>query len=410
MILITGGTGYIGSHTCVALAQAGHDDIVILDNLSNSRPSVIDRLETLCGKRPRFIQGDVRAAALLDRIFADFSVRAVIHFAGLKAVGESVAKPLEYYDNNVRGTLELLAAMRRAGVRTMVFSSSATVYGDPASVPIREDFPRSATNPYGRSKLIIEDILADLYNAEPGWRIARLRYFNPVGAHESGLIGEDPQGIPNNLMPFVAQVAAGRRECLNVWGNDYPTPDGTGVRDYIHVVDLAEGHIAALNYLNADFVGGAPSPRPVAADFVGGPPPGRSDFDLATDRPEGGPPTNNATDRPEGGPPTNNATDRPEGGPPTNNEPRITPHDSTFLTVNLGTGQGYSVLDMIKAFEQASGRRIPYKIAPRRAGDIAQCWADPSLAHELLGWKAKRGLEQMCADAWRWQQGYPHAH
>jgi UDP-glucose 4-epimerase len=328
MILITGGTGYIGSHTCVALAQAGYDDIVILDNLSNSRVSVIDRLETLCGKRPRFIQGDVRDAALLDRIFADFSVRAVVHFAGLKAVGESVAKPLEYYDNNVRGTLELLAAMRRANVKTMVFSSSATVYGDPASVPIREDFPRSATNPYGRSKLIIEDILADLYNAEPGWRIARLRYFNPVGAHESGLIGEDPQGIPNNLMPYIAQVAIGKREILNVFGNDYPTPDGTGIRDYIHVMDLAEGHVAALNYLDD------------------------------------------------------------EGG---------------LLTVNLGTGRGYSVLEMAKAFEQASGRPVPYRFAPRRPGDIAQCWADPTLAGRLLGWKATRGLDAMCADVWRWQ-------
>jgi len=249
MILITGGAGYIGSHTCVALAQAGRD-IVILDNLSNSRASVIDRLGTLCDKRPQFIQGDVRDAALLDRVFAEHSIQAVIHFAGLKAVGESVAKPLEYYDNNVRGTLELLAAMRRAGVRTLVFSSSATVYGDAASVPIREDFPRSATNPYGRSKLIIEDILADLVNSESDWRIARLRYFNPIGAHVSGRIGEDPQGVPNNLMPYIAQVAIGQREFLNVFGNDYPTPDGTGVRDYIHVVDLANGHIAALNNLN----------------------------------------------------------------------------------------------------------------------------------------------------------------
>jgi UDP-glucose 4-epimerase len=329
MILITGGTGYIGSHTCVALAQAGYDDIVILDNLSNSRARVIDRLEALCGKRPRFIEGDVRDAALLDRIFADFPVQAVIHFAGLKAVGESVAKPLEYYDNNVRGTLELLAAMRRAGVGTMVFSSSATVYGDPASVPIREDFPRSSTNPYGRSKLIIEDILADLYGAEPGWRIARLRYFNPVGAHESGLIGEDPQGIPNNLMPYIAQVAAGQREFLNVFGNDYPTPDGTGIRDYIHVMDLAEGHVAALNYL----------------DDKGG-----------------------------------------------------------LLTVNLGTGRGYSVLELAQAFEQASGRPVPYRFAPRRPGDIAQCWADPSLAGRLLGWRATRGLDAMCADVWRWQR------
>ncbi|MEK7875577.1 MAG: UDP-glucose 4-epimerase GalE [Pseudomonadota bacterium] len=327
MILVTGGAGYIGSHTCVALAQAARD-IVILDNLSNSQESVLDRLEILCGKRPQLIQGDVRDAALLDRIFAGYPIRAVIHFAGLKAVGESVEKPLEYYDNNVRGTLELLAAMRRSGVKTLVFSSSATVYGDPASVPIREEFPRSATNPYGRSKVIIEDILADLYHAEPDWRIARLRYFNPVGAHESGLIGEDPQDIPNNLMPYIAQVATGQREFLNVFGNDYPTPDGTGIRDYLHVMDLAEGHVAALNYLNE------------------------------------------------------------KGG---------------LLTVNLGTGQGCSVLEVIKAFEQASGRLVPCRFAPRRPGDIAQCWADPTRASQLLGWKATRGLDTMCADAWRWQ-------
>lgn len=328
MILVTGGTGFIGSHTCAALAQAGHE-LLIVDNLCNSRGDVVDRLESICGRRPVFVEGDIRDAASLDAVFAQHPITAVMHFAGLKAVGESVAKPLEYYDNNVDGTLQLLAAMRRADVKTLVFSSSATVYGDPASVPIRENFPRSATNPYGRCKLMIEDILADLHCAEPDWRIARLRYFNPVGAHASGLIGEDPQGLPNNLMPFVAQVAAGRREFLNVWGNDYSTPDGTGVRDYIHVVDLAEGHVAALDYLNR----------------LGG-----------------------------------------------------------LLTVNLGTGQGYSVLDMVKAFEQASGRAIPYRIGARRAGDIAQCWADPSLAHELLGWKAGRGLEQMCADAWRWQQ------
>ncbi|MFA5913370.1 MAG: UDP-glucose 4-epimerase GalE [Burkholderiales bacterium] len=327
MILVTGGTGYIGSHTCVALAKANHD-IVIVDNLSNSRAKVIDRLESLCGKRPQFIQGDVRDAALLDRIFAGHPISAVIHFAGLKAVGESVAKPLEYYDNNVRGTLELLAAMRRANVKALVFSSSATVYGDPASMPIREDYPRSATNPYGRSKLIIEDILADLYHAESDWRIARLRYFNPAGAHESGLIGEAPQGIPNNLIPYIAQVASGQREFLNIFGNDYPTEDGTGVRDYIHVTDLADGHVAALKYLN---------------------------------------------------------------------------EIDDLLTVNLGTGQGYSVLEMVKAFAQASGQPVPYRFAPRRPGDIAQCWADPSLAGQLLGWKATRGLDTMCADAWRWQ-------
>lgn len=327
MILVTGGAGYIGSHAYVALARAGHE-LLIFDNLCNSRADVIDRLASICGRRPAFVEGDVRDAVVLDDLFDRHPVSAVMHFAGLKAVGESVAKPLEYYDNNVHGTLQLLAAMRRAAVKSFVFSSSATVYGAPASVPIREDFPRSATNPYGRSKLMVEDILADLHLAEPDWRIARLRYFNPVGAHESGLIGEDPQGVPNNLMPFVAQVAAGRREFLNVWGDDYPTPDGTGKRDYIHVMDLAEGHVAALDYL------------------------GR------------------------------------EGG---------------LLTVNLGTGRAYSVLEMARAFAAASGREIPYRIEPRRAGDIAECWADSALAKRLLGWQAKRGLEQMCADAWRWQ-------
>ena len=328
MILVTGGTGYIGSHACVALAQAGHE-LLIVDNLCNSRADVVARLARICDQRPAFIEGDIRDAALLDSIFAGHPISAVMHFAGLKAVGESVAKPLAYYENNVHGTLQLLAAMRRAQLRTLVFSSSATVYGDPASMPISEDFPRSATNPYGRSKLMIEDILADLHLAEPDWRIARLRYFNPVGAHESGLIGEDPHGVPNNLLPFVAQVAAGRQKLLRVWGNDYPTPDGTGMRDYIHVVDLAQGHVAALDYLAR------------------------------------------------------------QGG---------------LLTVNLGTGRAYSVLEMVRAFGQASGRAIPVEIAPRRAGDIARCWADPGLAYQLLGWKAERGLEQMCVDAWRWQQ------
>ena len=328
VVLITGGTGYIGSHACVALAQAGHE-LVIFDNLYNSRADVIDRLTTLCGRRPAFIQGDIRDAATLDRLFATHPIDAVMHFAGLKAVGESSEKPLEYYDNNVAGTVQLLAAMRRAAVKTLVFSSSATVYGDPANLPIREDFPRMATNPYGRTKLMIEDILADIHLADPSWRIARLRYFNPVGAHESGLIGEAPQGVPNNLMPYVTQVAAGKRESLSVWGNDYPTPDGTGVRDYIHVCDLAEGHVAALDTLH---------------------------------------------------------------------------RKAGMLTVNLGTGHGYSVLDMVKAFEKASGHTIPCKIGSRRTGDIAKCWADPSLAQQLMGWKATRSLEQMCADAWRWEQ------
>lgn len=329
MILVTGGIGYIGSHTCVALMAAGHD-VVVLDNLCNSEPGVLDRINAISGKTPVLVTGDVRDPALLADVFSRYAIQAVIHFAGLKAVGESVAKPLEYYDNNVNGTLQLLAAMRRAEVKTFVFSSSATVYGDPASVPIREDFPRSATNPYGRSKLIIEDILADLVTAESDWRIARLRYFNPVGAHPSGRIGENPSGIPNNLMPYVAQVATGQRPFLNVWGNDYPTPDGTGVRDYIHVIDLADGHVAALRYLDR------------------------------------------------------------QGG---------------LLTVNLGTGRGYSVLEMVRAFERASGRPIPYNVAPRRPGDIAQCWADPALAQQLLGWQAKHGIDEMCIDAWRWQQG-----
>ncbi len=328
MILVTGGTGYIGSHACVALAQGGHE-VLILDNLCNSRADVLDRLALICGRRPLFVEGDVRDAAVLDEVFDRHRVTVVMHFAGLKAVGESVAKPLEYYDNNLTGSLQLLAAMRRAEVRTLVFSSSATVYSDREGHVFREESPRATTNPYGRAKLMVEDILADLHVAEPGWRIARLRYFNPVGAHESGLIGEDPQGVPNNLMPFVAQVAAGRREVLNIWGNDYPTPDGTGVRDYIHVVDLAEGHLAALNWLVE------------------------------------------------------------QGG---------------LLTVNLGAGRGHSVLEMVEAFERASGRPVPCRIADRRPGDIAQFWADPSLAKRLLGWEARRGLDQMCADAWRWQQ------
>lgn len=328
MILVTGGTGYLGSHACVALLQAGRE-VLILDNLSNSQPTVLDRIASICGRRPAFLEGDVRDTATLAGLFATRPIDAVMHFAGLKAIGESVEKPIAYYDNNVNGTLQLLSAMAQSAVRTLVFSSSATVYGDPASVPIREDFPRSATNPYGRSKLMVEDMLADLHVAAPEWRIARLRYFNPVGAHPSGLIGEAPNGVPNNLMPYVAQVAAGLRPSLNIWGNDYPTPDGTGVRDYIHVMDLAEGHVAALDYLAR------------------------------------------------------------QGG---------------LLTVNLGTGRGYSVLEMVNAFAQASGRPVPYNVAPRRPGDVAQCWADPGLARKLLGWQATRGVEQMCADAWRWQQ------
>lgn len=328
LILVTGGLGYIGSHTCVALAQAGYE-LIILDNLCNSDEDVIERLNSLCGKHPVFIQGDIRDSATLNNLFASYKIKAVIHFAGLKAVGESVENPLDYYDNNVIGTLRLLESMDRAAVKTIVFSSSATVYGDPDSLPIREDFPRSANNPYARTKLIIEDMLADLHLTDPQWRIASLRYFNPVGAHESGLIGESPKGIPNNLMPYVAEVAIGLRKYLNVWGDNYPTDDGTGIRDYVHVCDLAEGHVAALNYLN-----------------------------------------------------------------------RV----PKMLTVNLGSGVGYSVLDVIKAFEKTSNRIIPYKIGPRRAGDVPKCWADTSLAQQLLDWKATRTLDQMCADTWRWQK------
>ncbi len=327
-ILVTGGAGFIGSHTSVALAQAGYK-LVIFDNLSNSHIDVINRIASLCNQSPEFVQGDIRDKKALDELFRNFSIDAVMHFAGLKAVGESIKKPIHYYDNNVIGTLQLISAMKRSTVRTLVFSSSATVYGDPFEVPIREDFQRSATNPYGRSKIMIEDILADLCETDSKWRIARLRYFNPVGAHESGLIGEVPQGVPNNLMPYLAQVATGQREYFNVWGNDYPTIDGTGVRDYIHVCDLAEGHIAALNYINLV---------------------------------------------------------------------------SSMLTVNLGSGIGYSVLEVIKNFEKACGHSIPYKIRPRRSGDIAECWADITLARELLDWKVSRNLKQICVDAWRWEQ------
>jgi UDP-glucose 4-epimerase len=327
-VLVTGGTGYIGSHACVALLAAGHS-VTVLDDLSNSQAEVVARVARISGQLPTFFAGDVRDRSLLRRVFAASPIDAVLHFAGLKSVGESVAQPLRYYDCNVGGAVALCEIMAEAAVRTLIFSSSATVYGDPASVPIREDFPRSATNPYGQSKLMIEDILADLTRADPEWRIARLRYFNPVGAHETGLIGEEPSGVPNNLLPYVAQVAAGKRPQLSVFGSDYPTPDGTGVRDYIHVMDLVEGHLAALNYL------------------------------------------------------------LDKGG---------------LLTVNLGTGCGYSVLDMVRAFEAASGRPVPYALMPRRPGDIAACYADPQLAKDLLGWAARRGIDEMCRDAWRWQQ------
>lgn len=335
-VLVTGGTGYIGSHTCLQLMAAGITP-VLLDNFCNSKPSVLTRINELSGITPKLYQGDIRDAALLDRIFAEEAIDAVIHFAGLKAVGESVQKPLEYYETNVAGTLTLLQAMRRADVKTFIFSSSATVYGDPHAVPIREDFPTlQATNPYGQSKLTVELIVKDFAKAAPDWSLTLLRYFNPVGAHPSGRMGEDPQGIPNNLMPYIAQVAVGRREHLSVFGNDYPTPDGTGVRDYIHVMDLADGHVAALKVKHGQ--------------------PGVHIY-------------------------------------------------------NLGTGQGYSVLDMLKAFSAACGRELPYVIAPRRVGDVAECWSDPAKATSELHWQAKRSLADMTADTWRWQsmnpQGYP---
>ncbi|MEZ9231657.1 UDP-glucose 4-epimerase GalE [Vibrio amylolyticus] len=336
-VLVTGGMGYIGSHTCIQMIESGMTPIVF-DNLYNSKSSVLERIQKVSGSKPEFVQGDIRDKALLVEVLKKYSIERVIHFAGLKAVGESVEKPLEYYDNNVNGTLVLVDAMRESGVKSLVFSSSATVYGDPASVPITEDFPTSATNPYGRSKLMVEECLTDFQKANPDWSITLLRYFNPVGSHPSGELGEDPQGIPNNLMPFVSQVAVGRREYLSVFGNDYPTNDGTGVRDYIHVIDLAEGHVAALNKVGAK--------------------------------------------------------------------------DGLHI-YNLGTGNGYSVLDMVKAFEAASNKAVPYKIVDRRAGDIAECWADPSKAMKELDWKAERTLEEMTQDTWRWQssnpEGYPNS-
>jgi UDP-glucose 4-epimerase len=332
VVLVTGGAGYIGSHTCIELLAAGHD-VVVLDNLSNSKPEALARVQEIAGKSLVFVQADLRDEGALAVLFRDFPFEAVVHFAGLKAVGESTRIPLAYYDNNVNGTLCLCRAMASAGVKRLVFSSSATVYGDPASVPIREDFPRSATNPYGRTKLFIEEILRDLHHADALWNIALLRYFNPVGAHPSGRVGEDPNGIPNNLMPYIAQVAVGRLPQLQVFGGDYDTPDGTGVRDYIHVVDLARGHLAALERLRA-----APG---VAA-------------------------------------------------------------------YNLGTGRGYSVLEMRRAFERAAGREIPYRIVARRPGDIATCYADPALAAAELGWRAELDMDDMVTDQWRWQRENPN--
>ncbi|MGO4891650.1 UDP-glucose 4-epimerase GalE [Flavobacterium sp. W21_SRS_FM6] len=334
-ILVTGGAGYIGSHTVLQLLEAGQD-VVVLDNLCNSSEESLLRVAALTGKQARFIQGDIRDAQLLATIFDENKIDSVIHFAGLKAVGESVEMPLNYYNNNVYGTLVLCEAMQQAGVKNIVFSSSATVYGDPVSLPLREDMPTGQpTNPYGMSKLMVEHVLQDLYKSDNEWNIAILRYFNPAGAHPSGRIGENPNGIPNNLMPFITQVATGKREFLSVFGDDYTTHDGTGVRDYIHVEDLAAGHLKALEKL---------------AQNVG------------------------------------------------------------IVTYNLGTGQGYSVLDMVKEFEKQSGQPIPFKIVPRRSGDVAACYADPQTAYEALGWKAERGLAEMCKDSWNWQSSNPNGY
>ena len=333
MILVTGGAGYIGTHTCLALMEAGHE-VVVVDNFCNSKPSALDRVEELAGRAlGARIEADVRDRGAIEAALRRHGVTAVIHFAALKAVGESVARPLDYYENNIGGTVALAAAMAACDVRRLVFSSSATVYGDPASVPIREDFPTGPTNPYGRTKWMMEYVLQDLAASDGRWSVALLRYFNPVGAHPSGRIGEDPNGIPNNLMPFISQVAVGRRERLQVFGGDYPTADGTGVRDYIHVVDLAAGHVRAVEHL-------------------------------------------------------------------IRSEPEV-------LTLNLGTGRGYSVLEMVAAFERCSGRPVPYELVARRAGDIAACWADPTRAEAVLGWHAKRDIDEMCADAWRWQAANP---
>lgn len=335
-IIVTGGAGYIGTHTCLELLNQGFE-VTVIDNFANSCPEGLHRVEQLTGKRLRFFEADLRDAEAVEQIFqGSADATAVIHFAGLKAVGESVNKPLEYYHNNLAGTINLCQAMQRHRIQNLVFSSSCTVYGEPASVPVTERFPRGiCTNPYARSKAMIEDMLQDLYRADPNWNIALLRYFNPVGAHPSGFIGEDPNGIPNNLMPYIAQVAVGRLQQVAVFGNDYATPDGTGVRDYIHVLDLALAHLYALKKLQ---------------------------------------------------------------------------HKPGLLAYNLGTGQGYSVLDMIKSFEKASGKTIAYSIAPRRSGDIACSYADPSLAQQELGWKAERGIDAMCADTWNWQVKNPQGY
>ena len=334
-ILVTGGAGYIGSHTCIELISAGYD-VVVVDNLCNSCKEALDRVEKIVGKTIKFYEADIRDAEAMKNIFEKEDIDAVIHFAGLKSVGESVAKPLEYYDNNIAGTLVLCDAMRNAGVKNIIFSSSATVYGDPAFVPITEECPKGqCTNPYGWSKSMLEQILTDLHTADSEWNVVLLRYFNTVGAHKSGTIGENPKGIPNNLMPYITQVAVGKLECLGVFGDDYDTPDGTGVRDYIHVVDLALGHVKALKKIE---------------------------------------------------------------------------EKAGVKVYNLGTGNGYSVLDMVKAFGKACGKEIPYQIKARRPGDIASCYADPTKAKEELGWVAERGLDEMCEDSWRWQSNNPEGY
>ena len=334
-ILVTGGAGYIGSHTCIELINAGYD-VVVADNLCNSSKESLKRVEKIVGKEVKFYEADIRDAEAMANIFANEDISAVIHFAGLKAVGESVAKPMEYYDNNINGTLVLCNAMRNAGVKNIIFSSSATVYGDPAFIPITEECPKGqCTNPYGWTKSMLEQILTDFHTADSEWNVVLLRYFNPVGAHKSGTIGEDPKGIPNNLMPYITQVAVGKREFLGVFGNDYDTPDGTGVRDYIHVVDLAIGHVKALKKIE---------------------------------------------------------------------------EKAGVCVYNLGTGNGYSVLDMVKAFSKACGHDLPYKILDRRPGDMAMCYADPAKAKAELGWEALRGLEEMCEDSWRWQSNNPNGY
>ncbi len=333
-ILVTGGAGYIGSHTTILLMEAGYE-VIVFDNFSNASKESIKRVEKIVGKDITLIEGDIRNKEDLQKVFQSHQIKSVIHFAGLKAVGESVEQPLKYYDNNISGTINLCEVMTENNCKSIIFSSSATVYGEPKTTPIDESFPTSATNPYGRSKLFIEEMLRDLYISDSSWKIVLLRYFNPVGAHESGTIGEDPNGIPNNLVPFIAQTAVGKRDYLRVWGDDYNTPDGTGVRDYIHVVDLAKGHVKALEKIDTF---------------------------------------------------------------------------NKVMTINLGTGNGYSVLDMVQAFEKASEKKVPYKIMPRRAGDIATCYADPAYAKKILNWEAKRTIKEMCEDTWRWQKQNPNGY